>query len=61
MNYLNCPSCGQSDGADDLILSSIVDEIFSDEVIIKETRRCDICGHVYEVFIHYDFAYESYA
>lgn len=61
MNYLNCPNCGQSDGADDLILYSDVEDIFSDKIIVREKRRCDICGHEYEVFIHYNFVYESYA
>ena len=53
--------CGQSDGHDDAVLSRDLEcsEYDLSKVVIRETRRCDICGRKYVVLVHYERTYEK--
>lgn len=59
--YIKCPHCGQSDGNDDSILSRqmIGCSYNGEELEIEENRRCDVCGKVYTVRMHYELKYEE--
>lgn len=56
-----CPQCGLSDGCDDIIVSTrIIDQTYNGDLItILEERRCDICGKLYKVKMHYNLGYEE--
>lgn len=59
--YVKC-TCGKSDGNDDIVISRLLSNEFHDfsgqEVVIEETRVCDICRKPYKVQMHYKFQYE---
>ena len=46
--YVKCP-CGHSDGGDDIIDSySVLDRSYNgSELVIRESRKCDICHKYY--------------
>lgn len=54
-------SCGQSDGNDDIVLNRDIEysECDGSEILIRETRKCDICGNKYVVLVHYKRMYEK--
>ena len=56
--YVKCP-CGHSDGGDDIIDSySVLDRSYNgSELVIRESRKCDICHKYYSV--HYKLQYEE--
>lgn len=58
--YMKCP-CGHSDGNDDRIDNySVVERSYNGaEMIIRESRKCDICHKFYFVKMHYKLEYEE--
>lgn len=58
--YVKC-NCGQSDGNDDIIDSYSVLErsCNGSEMVVRETRRCDICHKYYHVIMHYKLEHEE--
>lgn len=60
MRYVKCP-CGRTDGNDDPIDSvELFDMSYNaDECVLVEYRRCDICGKVRRVQMHFKFAWEE--
>lgn len=58
--YAKC-SCGQSDGNDDIIDSySVLERSYNgSEMVVRETRRCDICHKYYHVIMHYKLEHEE--
>lgn len=58
--YAKC-SCGQSDGNDDIIDSySVLERSYNgSEMVVRETRRCDICHKYYHVIMHYKLDHEE--
>lgn len=58
--YAKC-HCGQSDGGDDVIDSySVLDRSYNgSEMVVRETRRCDMCHKYYHVIMHYKLEYEG--
>lgn len=60
MRYIRC-LCGKSDGHDDIVLDRELKEFEFDGslCVVQERRRCDICGKVYIVNMHYRFVYEE--
>lgn len=60
MRYVKCP-CGRTDGNDDLVESiELIDLSYNaDECILLEERKCDICGQVRRVKMHFKFGWEE--
>lgn len=58
--YIKCP-CGQSDGNDDIIIDRKIQSPFweREDMIITETRECDICHKPYKVKRFFKFKYET--
>lgn len=58
--YITCP-CGQSDGNDDIIVSSkIVGQTSNGgDIVIHEVRQCDICNKTYTVQMNYVLKFET--
>ena len=60
VRYVKCP-CGRSDGGDDPIESvELLDMSYNaDECILVEARKCNICGQIRRVQMHFKFAWEE--
>lgn len=58
--YAKC-NCGQSDGNDDIIDSySVLERSYNgSEMVVRETRRCDICHKYYHVIMRYKLEHEE--
>lgn len=58
--YAKC-TCGRSDGNDDIIDSySVLDRSHNgSELIVRESRKCNICHKYYSVIMHYKLECEE--
>lgn len=58
--YAKC-LCGYSDGGDDVIDSyAVLERSYNgSELVIRESRKCDICHKYYSVIMHYKLEYEE--
>lgn len=57
--YVKCP-CGHSDGNDDANSYSVLERSYNgSELVIRESRKCDICHKYYSVIMHYKLEYEE--
>lgn len=57
--YVKC-SCGKSDGNDRIDGYSIVERSYNaSEMVVRETRKCNVCHEFYHVIMHYKLEYEE--